>query len=185
MEPIGLSMTVVLLALILFVGVVLAFELVHLGRATPRLPESGQLEAKIFLARKYGPLTRLFSRRDFDFVASNENTSDAPQRLKKRRLRVMKPYLKEVRHDFHRAWSTGRLLAPFSSDPAFGSMLVRQLGLFYSLYFTLQLRTLVGAYGQTTTDIENLVEAVKSLEVSAQQVVRGIRTEAFHASAAA
>jgi hypothetical protein len=40
-------MTIALLLLILFVGLLLAIELVHLGRATPSLPEPSQLEKEI------------------------------------------------------------------------------------------------------------------------------------------
>ena len=178
-------MTIALLLLILCVGLLLAIELVHLGRATPGLPEPAQLEMEIERARKYEPMRRLFARREFDFVSANANNGPAiEQRLKKNRRRVMALYLKEIRHDFHRAWSTCRLLAPFSTDPEFGSMLAKQLGIFYTLYLTLQFRLLVGSYSYAGADIENLVTAVKSLQINAQQIVQGIRTEAFQASGA-
>ena len=178
-------MTIALLLLILFVGLLLAVELVHLGRATPSLPEPSQLEKEISRARKYEPMARLFSKDDFAFVSANEDTAQiSQQRLKKNRRKVMALYLREIRHDFHRAWSTCRLLAPFSSDPEFGSMLVRQLGLFYSLYLSLQVRSLMGVENLSSADVENLVTAVKSLQLNAQNIVVGIRTEAFQASAA-
>ncbi len=178
-------MTIALLLLILCVGLLLAIELVHLGRATPGLPEPSQLDAEIARARKYEPMRRLFARREFDFAATCENSNPAiEQQLRKNRRRVMALYLKEIRTDFHRAWSTCRLLAPFSTDPEFGGMLAKQLGTFYTLYLTLQFRLLVGSYSFAGADVENLVTAVKSLQISAQQIVHGIRSEAFQASAA-
>jgi hypothetical protein len=177
-------MTIALLLIILCVGLLLAIELVHLGRATPGLPEPAQLDSEIARARKYEPMGRLFARREFSFASGFENNPAIEQRLRKNRRRVMALYLKEIRHDFHRAWSTCRLLAPFSTDPEFGSMLAKQLGTFYTLYLTLQFRLLVGSYSFAGADVENLVTAVRSLQINAQQIVQGIRTEAFQGSAA-
>ena len=178
-------MTIALLLIILCVGLLLAIELVHLGRATPGLPEPAQLDSEIARARKYEPMGRLFAQREFTFAAAYQDNKPAiEQRLRKNRRRVMGLYLKEIRHDFHRAWSTCRLLAPFSTDPEFGAMLAKQIGTFYTLYLTLQFRLLVGSYSFAGADVENLVTAVKSLQINAQQIVQGIRTEAFQGSAA-
>jgi hypothetical protein len=45
--------------------------------------------------------------------------------------------------------------------------LVRQLGLFYSLYLSLQVRSLMGVENLSSADVENLVAPVKSLRLNA------------------
>lgn len=167
-----MTIVLVLLGVILLIGLVMALELLRLSRATPQSLHPDKLQEEISNPAVYQPMSRLFSKQDFWFLASRkELPPGAARRLRRARWTVLSLYLRQMRHDFHRTWCLCRLLAPVSQDAEFGAMLLRQLLVFHGLYFLLRMRCVLGWYGYVEFDISNLVDVLNQLRLSAQQAL--------------
>lgn len=179
------SVLLIFLALVLGIGFLMAAELLRLSHSVPQCLDPDMLKKELSTTDKYQPLTRLFSRADFKFLAArNDFLPERHRQLYRSRRRVMSLYLGEMRHDFHRTWSLCRLLAPFSKDPEFGTNLVRQLVVFYGLYISVRLRLLVGSYGYAGADIEQLVNVLRGMRLGAQEAFQTAEALSFQAAAA-
>jgi hypothetical protein len=160
-----------LLGGILVIGLALAAELLRLAGATQSLdPVRWQRELSNPVV--YRPMSRLFAREDFSFVASRHAGRGMGRRLRRSRAAVMALYLRQMRNDFHEVWALCRLLAPLSHDSELSVLLLRQFVLFHGLYFVLRLRCLTGWYGSMDFDITRLVGVLNQIRSSAGRALQ-------------
>ena len=180
----GLSLA--LFALVIGMGVCLAWWLASRARESSALPNSVTLEAEASRLERYRVMTRLFSQDDTDFMAASTDVLGpiAEQRLFKARRRILRLYLRELRSDFSRFWSLCRLLAPYAPDPNFGAMLVSQLFLFHTTLALVWLRTFGISFSMEHAQFSMLVDAVQDLRDSAQLAVEGAERMALDTSGA-
>jgi hypothetical protein len=138
------------------------------GRRTPPL----ELLAPMAPARSYGPMARLFDRRDLEFLESQGGCRPGmTTRLRLERRAVLSLYLRQVHADFRRCWTYCRVMAPVSNRPEAALDATRQIFVFYGLYAALQLHCLLGLLVYVRPDVGGLLAVVQRLQQRAHQVV--------------
>lgn len=80
--------------------------------------------------------------------------------------------LRQLRSDFQRAWSVCRLLAPLSSDPEFGSTLVKEMVSFHLLYGLTWVQVATGM--RVDMRVRSLVNTVHALRETAHQTLEAM-----------
>lgn len=160
-----------LLGGILVIGLALAAELLRLSGASQSL-DLLQWQRELSNPIVYRPMSRLFARQDFAFVASRFAGRGMRRRLRRSRAAVMALYLRQMRTDFHEVWALCRLLAPLSHDSELSVLLLRQFVIFHGLYLVLRLRCLTGWYGSMDFDITRLVSVLNQIRSSAGKALQ-------------
>ena len=180
----ALSLTLFLLVIVM--GLCLAGWLAFRVSETSALPNSKTLRAEAEQLRRYQVLRRLFDKDDHALVRAHLDVLGhaAVQQLTKNRRHVLRMYLRELRGDFSRFWSLCRLLAPYSPDPQFATMLFGQFFLFHSSLVVLWARTYTGSIGFESAQFNTLIDAVQNLRGAAQSVVEGAEQFALDTPAA-
>jgi hypothetical protein len=158
----------IILGIIIVIALVFAAELLSLHKAAPPTSDLISLKANLSAPDAYRPMQRLFSEDDSAYLAARGGADPKVLRkLRNARRKSMFLYLGQVRRDFRTTWSICRFLAPFSDDPEFGTLLARQLVVFYGLYLMVSLRCLLGACGYVQLDITSLIDVVTSMRQAA------------------
>ncbi len=134
-------------------GILLAAELLRSRRGEEDAPYSD------FGARplSFAPLGRLMDQRDIALVKDNP---DLTRKFASNRRRVVLAYLRELRHEFMRAFSICRLLAPVSPDPNFIATAARACASFHVAYFMLYVSCATGL----SINAERLAKLVHPLD---------------------
>ena len=123
----------------------------------------------------YRPMARLFAEQDREFLRSQQGrTLGMERRFRLYRRRVLSLYLRQLRGDFHQLWRFCRHLVPTSKDPLLGSVVFRQLLIFYGLYTVLRLRCLLGAFVYVRADTVDLVSSMGKLQQEARRVLASL-----------
>jgi hypothetical protein len=174
-----------LLSILLVVAAVIGMELVQLFSGSRRPSDLHELKMQYASQDFYRPIERLFSDEDERFLA-NRGVLSAERRgqLHRARCRVMRLYLQQFRQDFQEAWSVCRLLAPFSEDPNFGVMLLKQLATFYRLYSLAQVRVFMHAYRPADLGVNELVDALRQVRRVAYDTLASVEDLAMVPTAA-
>jgi hypothetical protein len=129
--------------------------------------------------RTYEPLSRLFAAEDTEFLRRRTARPGAlRRRLGRQRRRVLSLYLRQLSSEFREIWKICRLLAPMSNNPDFGALVTKQFLTFYGLYWTLQLRCLLGALVPVHVNAADLVTPLRQLEQATQRVFQALEPEA-------
>lgn len=159
------------LIVIVFVSalvIALGWAVLRLGRKPPRFLD-GELAAEF--THPHPAIARAFSKGDLAYLLSgDQSTPEMVRKFRRTRRRVTSLFLRDMRRDFHRAWSVCRQLAPMSQDPDFTVKLFKQFALFHGLYTLTRLRSLVGDPG--LGDIETLTELLGSLRETTGALVQ-------------
>ena len=135
--------------------------------------------------RAFGPVTRLFSKDDLLFLASQSGYRHGMARqFRLRRHRLLSVYLKDIHREFSGLWAFCRKIAPQAQDPNFAATLVQQLFVFHALYFALRVRCAVGAFVYLHVDTEELLAALESLRAGAREVAGALQPQTAIATAA-
>jgi hypothetical protein len=167
-----MTIVLILLGLILLVAFALGVELLRLSCLAPETLNSGLLDQSFPDPVSYRPLVRLASEEDCRYISQRGLSVKAARRFRRSRAKIAAAYLREMRRDFHRAWSICRVLAPFSDDPEFGTRLLRQFLLFHGLYFALHVRFALGVNLLVELDVSRLVESLSELQAAAQRTLQ-------------
>ena len=162
-----------LLGVILGVGLAAALTMWRLLRPHTAVgmppAELEALAAGRSVLESYQPMSRLFAEEDFAFVAAHPGASRREgQQLRRRRRRILRLYLRDVRRDFERLYAFCRLLAPKSQDPGFASLITQQALAFYGLWMVLQVRCSLGWFLHVRVDTVDLVGALDRLREAAR-----------------
>ena len=175
---------VIILGFLAVIAALMAFELLSLQRVTPTMLDPTVLKHELSGLDAYRPMARLFSKDDVEYLSSRTGASAKMQRkLRSSRRKAMLLYLGEVRRDFRLTWGICRFLAPFSQDPDFGTLLVKQLVVFYGLYLAVSVRCLASSWGYggaLAPAIGNLVDVVASMHraaIGALQATEGLASD--------
>ena len=176
----------VILMFIVLAAVGLGFILRNLRRGPDAAaPDLAALLRQPTAERAFGPVTRLFSKDDLRFLASQSGYRHGMARqFRLRRHRILSVYLKEIRREFSRLWSFCRRLAPQAQDPNFAATLIQQLFVFHTLYFALRVRCAVGVFVYLHVDTEELLAALESLRGGAREVAAALQPRTAIATAA-
>lgn len=172
--------SLILFLLVIVMGLCLACWLAFRVSETSVLPNSKTLQAEAARLKRYQVLCRLFDPDDQALVETNLDVlgHGAVHQLSKSRRQIMRMYLWELRSDFSRFWSLCRLLAPYSPDPQFATMLFGQLFLFHGTLVLLWARTYTGAISFESARFGALIDAVQKLRGAAQSAVEGAEQSA-------
>jgi hypothetical protein len=148
-------MTFIVLVLLftLGFGILLAAELLRSRRDEEDAPYSDLGSRPL----SFEPLGRLMDQRDIGLVKDNP---DLTRKLASNRRRVVLAYLRELRHEFMRAFSICRLLAPVSPDPNFIATLTSACVSFHVAYFTLYVSCVTGM----SINVERVSKLVQPLD---------------------
>lgn len=112
----------------------------------------------------YGPMKRLFSEADFDFLASQADLPPARvQQLRQERRRVLQLYLCQLRGHFEQVYRACQLLTHRSHDPSFATQLTKTALSFYFKLVVLHLCCLLHLPGRPQIDVFDLVRPIQSL----------------------
>ncbi len=156
----------VVLGLVLAVGAGFAVALWRLlrFRAWHPRPEFFDVTRPALLAA-YQPLGRLFAEEDFAFLASQAGFRRGMiGRLRRDRRRILRLYLGDLRADFQRLYTLCRTLAPYSQDPNFPALIMRQALRFYGLLLVVELRLALGWFLPIRLDTSQVVAAFARIE---------------------
>lgn len=164
-------MTAVLLvlALIVLAGGVLAFELLHIDRRAPELLDFAAWQSRLGRPPAYASMVRLFSRSDADLL---RETPELFEKLKSNRRKAMRLYLADIRADFQRAFTVCRLLTPVSNDADLTSRLLKSWVQFHLLYAGLQVRGSLGYSTPLVKESKVMLEAVEGLRREAHLLLQ-------------
>ncbi len=155
------------------------WQMVRLSRQGRRVapPEP----ARAVPLHSYGPMARLFDGRDLQFLKCQPGCRPGmTSRLRLQRRAVLSLYLSQARADFRQCWASWLSVARGSDSPGFALAAVKQLLVFYGLYFALQAHCLLGLFVYVRTDVGGLMRALQGLQESARQSV-GHRPSRRHA----
>lgn len=169
----------VLLAIVVLIGVAIAWELLRLRRNAPAELDPDEFEAELSRLHKYEPLQRLLGDGDFSFVDTHPGLRIWKRKLRLRRRRIIGLYLRDIRSDFNRVWSICRLLAPMNPDPGFSTALIRQLFVFYAYYAAIHACCLFGCYCYIPVEVGGLVRGMKQLGEMASETLANTDALAF------
>ncbi len=175
-----MNLFVVLLALILLAAVVLAVELLRTGR-TGESRGYAELWADVSERRDYVPVDRLFEQSDFEMLAERPILA---KRLRRRRRRVTRLALRQLRRDFLNAWALCRILSPISPDPGLAVRLAGHWLTFHSIYGAVMLHTSLGMTPQAAADPSQLIQAVRALQSGAAELIHAQQKLGLSATAA-
>ena len=167
---IGVMMPSVLIVIVFVSALVigLGWTILRLGQKPPKFLD-GDLAAEF--SHPHPAIARAFSKEDLDYLLSGDrSTPETVRKFRRTRRRVTSLFLRDMRRDFHRAWSVCRQLAPVSQDPDFAVKLFKQLALFHGLYTLVRLRSLVGDPGLGCFEV--LTESLGHLRGTAGELVQ-------------
>ena len=181
-----MAFSLIVFLLVIVMGLCLACWLAFRVSETSALPNSKTLQAEADHLKRYQVLCRLFDPDDKSLVQANLDVlgHGAVQHLGKTRRQIMRMYLRELRGDFSRFWSLCRLLAPYSPDPQFATMLFGQFFLFHGSLVLLWARTYTGSMSFESAQFGALIDAVQKLRGAAQSAVEGAEQFALDTPAA-
>lgn len=176
-----MSIVIILLALIVVAGLVLAAELLRPNSAPKRLDPSLLAADQSFYA-SYEPMRRLFSDADVEALRRSGRLDLLPKLYQSRR-RVMSLYLRRLRSDYQRLWSICRLLTPITEEEGFTSRLLRQYVRFHALFAMIELRCALGLSLNSNHEIERLTELLAQLKQDTASLLRADAPAALSATA--
>jgi len=181
-----MAFSLILFLLVIVMGLCLACWLALRTSETSVLPNSKTLQAEADHLERYQVLCRLFDQNDETLVRANLDVlgHSAVHELGKTRRQIMRMYLCELRGDFSRFWSLCRLLAPYSPDPQFATMLFGQFFLFHGSLALLWARTYTGSMSFESVQFGALIDAIQKLRGAAQSAVEGAEQFALDTPAA-
>lgn len=181
-----MAFSLILFLLVILMGLCLACWLAFRVSETSALPNSKTLQAEADRLKRYQVLCRLFHPDDESLIQANLDIlgDSAVQHLGKTRRQIMRMYLRELCGDFSRFWSLCRLLAPYSPDPQFATMLFGQFFLFHGSLALLWVGTYTGSMNFESTRFSALIDAVQKLRGAAQSAVEGAEQFALDTPAA-
>ena len=159
---------VVLLAVVTIMVVAIGWAVLCLERHTPDFLAG---KPSIEFSERHPPLGRAFSRADLDFLFRHDGSPQMLRQFRRTRRRIMLLFLRDMRRDFHRAWSVCRRLAPLNENPDFIFALFRQLVEFEHLCLRVKFQCIVGGYG-VDLNLEALVAVLGRMREAADQLVR-------------
>jgi hypothetical protein len=117
----------------------------------------------------YGPMARLFDRRDLEFLSSQPGyRRGMATRLRLERRKVLSLYLWQARADFRACWEAVRAAASFGQDTELAGAAVRQLVVFHGLYLMLRLQCFLGLLFYVRMDVGGLLSVLQPLQRQAR-----------------
>ncbi len=166
---------VLTLVLILLMLAVLVGSMRRLGRGdrnTPSLDREDVLEAGAS-AKTYRPLNRLFSAEDSAFLRGfGHRGTKLTWRLGSARSRVLRIYLRQIRADFDNVWRLACRLVPHSSNPNFGSWIVKQWIMFHAVLMLVYVRSWLGSRIPMPIHAAGLVNALEAFRSGVRAVAQ-------------
>ena len=171
------------LAAIIVMGGGTVWLLLRRRQAPDLLADSQAFAAQASGLDRYRVMSRLLAQHDADFVCRPGALGEESRNLfLSRRRRIMRSYLRELRHDFSRMFSMCRVLAPYVDDPNFGTALLQQSVSFYCAYALLMLRLSTNRTSQVRLDTDELVAALRGLRKGAGQALQSADDLSYQAS---
>jgi hypothetical protein len=159
---------ITLLTLLLITGVIGAAFVAFLLRDPAADDPGAPLPSRPPL-ETYRPMTRLFSEKDFAFLAAAGPAGSAMlARLRRQRRDVMRLYLRQARLDFDRLHRACRNAALRSRDSKLASKIARQAFLFYFRLALLRANMLFRYSPEMHFSAERLLHSLESFHVLAR-----------------
>lgn len=157
-----------LLAVVTIMAVAIGWAVLRIECQAPDFL-AGKLS--IEFSERHPSLGRAFSRADLDFLFRHDGSPRMLRQFRRTRRRIMLLFLRDMRRDFHRAWSVSRRLAPLSENPHCIFALFRRLLEFEHLCLRVRFQYIVGGYG-VELKLGALVAALGRMREAADQLVR-------------
>jgi len=140
-------------------------------RATSAGPGDAE-DFSTFSMARFGPMSRLISGDDEDFLASQPGYRRRIGRtLRRNRRRIFRMYLRELAAEFHRLHAAARAVVAESTEESahMVGLLLRQQILFWRSMVVLEVSLLVP--GLYRADLRKLVEAMEGMRASLVRIV--------------
>jgi hypothetical protein len=119
---------------------------------------------EISASEAYGPVSRLFADRDFQFLAGQAGSRPKMvKRLRRARWQVLRSYLSELRADFRQALLIGRVLAVQSENPSLAAFVNRQAVRFYVQLSLVEIYCLLRRPSHVQREVAGLASALDRL----------------------
>jgi hypothetical protein len=154
-------------------GLGLAVLLVRWGRRVRQLPDSKVLAQGAARLQRYEVMARLVSEEDKAFFARCASFNPLiAQYVKRKRRRILRLYLRELRGDFMEFWSLCFLLTPYAKDAEFGVTLLRQWFTFHGYYARLWLWSFNARWARVPSEVKQIAAAVQQLGQTAHRLLQ-------------
>lgn len=170
-----------ILGLIVSTGVVLAVEMLRLGRATPKFVDPETIRGQLTKPFNYEAMGRLFSPEDARLTRADPRLY---RRFRAERKKTMRLFLRQLRGDFVEAWSICRLLTPVSGDHDFAAMLMRRWLSFHLCYSLMTVGCALGLDWRVEGEVRKLVGSLTELREGARNILLSADPAIFQTTSA-
>ena len=161
---VNLEPIVIILLVVATLGIGIAIRFLLVRPKPAALPDKPALQSAAIRLDRYRVMARLFCAADAELAETHPLLGPvARDRLVACRRRIMRLYLRELRHDFSRFFAVCRMIARQSDDPDFGMRSLRLSVAFHVSWATLWLQTYTTKWEGVLPLFDELVGAVQLL----------------------